>query len=172
MKFYLYLFCFFLSLSLSAQTKEFPKPAWDDQVMLYDSASNNLSDLENRKFDFKMGTTGSMYLKIEGGTSPIRFKSGDNLNFVIKPKFKEQNPANHLGFTVLKAEKKIRTYKWFQNNIVNGKVSSFETSGLKFRKISDEIILISFDKPLPSGEYCFYTLRAGFPYDYYAFGVD
>ncbi len=97
--------------------------------MLYDNASNKLSDLENRKFDLKIVTTGSIYLKIEGGTSPIRFESGDDLKFVIKPKFKEHNSANHLAFTVLKAEKKIRTYKWFQNNIINGKVSSFETSG-------------------------------------------
>lgn len=162
-----------IALTTSAQTKQYPKPDWEDQVMLYDTVANSLSDLESKKFEVKMGLTGNIYLKLQGGSSTLRLKSNQVFFFIIKPKFKEMNPAAHLGFTVLKVEKKIRSFRYFQNNLFTpGKVNNFETTGWKLKKVTDDLVMISFDKPLPPGEYCFYTLRAGWPYDYYAFGVE
>jgi len=167
----------FISFS---QSEKFPSPDYVNEVAYCDTVHKTLSSLESKKFkpNYKTGTFGfnqRLLLTVDGPASPVRFKHDQPLVFVLKVEamFKDRDPAEHLAFTRLDVKKKNRSLTFSQGKpFTKTKINSMETEGWKFKKIADDVVEITFDKIPENGEYCFYTIRAGFPYAYFAFGID
>lgn len=160
----------------STGSNKVKEPEYDDVFFVLDSASGNLIDLERQVLKVKIhphGFGGSESdLQMKGGKSPVRFKQGQALEFVVHVSPPEMDPMGFVSLYSLESNKNDRRlevrkagYMDFKGQIVLDKsfvainATRYGSSSFKIKTVHD----------LSPGEYLLLTKNAK---EGFAFGID
>jgi hypothetical protein len=166
-----------IAASLSAQEPAIPVPQYDEVFYRYDRAAGKLLELERRTASLFLkpkamglgGYQGVLYLK--GARSPVRFREGDPLEFVIAlPQRAEPHPVQF--FAMRQADDRREVIPSTPSKLAAGASKDAVDLGTvqyEIRKYGESGWLITPSTPLPPGEY---TLSLPTGNLGYAFAVD
>jgi hypothetical protein len=160
----------------SAISNKVKEPEFVDVFFLLDSATGNLTDLERQTLKVKFhphgfgGTESDLQLK--GAKSPVRFRQGQSLEFIVRASSSEVDPVNLVTLYSLESGKSDRKlvvghtgYMQFRGKIELDK-SEVPFNAVKYGESSFKI---KAAQSLSPGEYVLLTKDAK---EGFAFGVD
>lgn len=168
----------FCQTAIAQETKKIVEPEYLGIVALIDSAIGNLILLERKTPEQKikvkaMGFAGGEgYLQIEGEQSPIRFKTDQKLEFVVRVSSQQIDPVSSIQFFRFESKKgKRRMILVKVGAMAISSKSTASQSAVSFdaAKYGESSFRFSAASPLLPGEYC---LSAAGTNDAFCFGID
>jgi len=152
------------------------EPEYNNVFFLLDAASDNLIELERQTLKVKAHSHGfggaESDLNLEGQKSPVRFKTGQKLEFIVRVSSPQTDPRGYLLLYSLQSKKNNRRLV----------VTKAGYAGMNFRTVLEESSIafnatkygessykIRATQDLLPGEYLLLTRDAR---DGFAFGID
>jgi hypothetical protein len=167
-------------VAVCAQDAPVPVPKYDGVFYRYDRTSGALVDLEHQQAAAAskpkaLGLSGyKVFFYLRGGRSPVRFKTGDPIEFVVSLPLRTDPQT--IQFVVLRPGKDRRELVESESNRpsplgVGQSHNVLDRSEVPFeiKQFSESSYRLIPFKPLPAGEYCFSFSTNNVAY---AFGVD
>jgi hypothetical protein len=152
------------------------EPEYNDVFVLLDSASGNLIDLERQTLKVKVHPHGfggaESDLVLKGDKSPIHFKKGQDLEFIVRVSSQATDPQGFLLLYSLESKKDQRRLEVAKAGYAGiGGKTVLDKSAIAFNatKYGTSSFKIKPIQELPPGEYLFLTRDAK---DGFAFGIE
>lgn len=150
---------------LGQDVKKVQEPEYPGIFFLLDSSTGNLIPLERQTPDYKINGRGmgsKTVTEIKGARSPIRFKEGQTLEFVVLVSSQQIDPHGSLLFFSLESQKDKRQL------ITNVTGSSDKSVPFNATKYGTSSFRITSAQNLSPGEY----FLGGGAQDRFCFGID
>jgi len=164
----------------AAQQKPIPEPEFDEVFLALAEDSSALLALEPQEAIFKtkgglLSFSSSVTNEFRGGKSPVRFKAGPPLAFVVSVNTQllgRVDPNSILALYRLKSEKSKRSLTLVKGSQLSGNVSTTTTEfevPFEARKVTDRTFIVSPLQRLAPGEYAF-SMKGDVKF--FLFGID
>lgn len=164
------------SVADSARSNKVKEPEYNDIFVLLDTASGNLTDLERQTLKVKVHPHGfggaESDLDLKGGKSPIRFKKGETLEFIVRVSSPQTDPHGYILLYSLESKKNQRALEVAKAGYAGiGSKTVLDKSAIAFTatRYGVSSFKIKAIQDLPPGEYLLLTKDAK---DGFAFGID
>jgi hypothetical protein len=168
-------FCHVATAEASGRAQE---PEYIENFFLLDSNSGKLTPLERQTAESKFKVKafglggGESSLEFQGEKSPVRFREGRKLKFVIRVSSQQTDPQEIIQFYSLKSKKgtrklvivKAKSMGLSSKSVLNERSVAFNAT-----KYGQSSFMISPAQNLPTGEY---MLGLSTNNDGYCFGID
>ena len=168
----------------TAAALQTPEPQYNDVFFALDSSAGKLVPLERQTSTIKgkpkfLGYGGiKVSSQFKPGNSPVRFKSGDQLEFIVRSALatvSTVDPATMYVLRVLKKKGDSRELVMTESHgplALGGTTSNLAEGVLpvNFEKFGEHSLKIVSQNPIPPGEYAL-SHRSGMM-DIFCFGVD
>lgn len=163
---------------LGQEVRKVQEPEYLGIFFLLDSSTGNLIPLERQTPEYKIKLKamgfggGKSLLEIRGEKSPVRFKEGQKLEFVVLVSSQQTDPQGSLQFFSLESLKGKRQLTMAKANLTSTtdkSVVSERAVPFNATKYGTSSFKITSAQNLPPGEY---TLGATGTKDGFCFGID
>jgi hypothetical protein len=160
-------------VAVGQEAKKVQEPDYLGVFFSLDSNTGNLSPLERQtpEAKWKSGLGGvESSLEFKGERSPVRFKQGQRLEFVVLVSSQQMDPQGLVQFLSLEAKKGKRRLVTGKSALFGGKTSISEKAiAFNAAKYGTSSFKITPAQNLPPGEY---TLSQPDTDDGFCFGID